>query len=366
MNKDYTLKLWRNPISSYWYVRIYVKDGVIQARRALGTKDEVIARKNLRDIKKNGAAASWAKELSAKQKKKPAPETKSKLRIDELVRWYVETHLPSLKRADKTIMQYHRVLRDLVSYCRARNVGRIDQLSSRIVQDWQAWLAESRIDGKQRPVRRDELLIVRGFVHEACGMHNIDEPRIRWNIPRKGTESKFRALSQAELTAYLEMIQAKTRGIYDVVLWLALTGWRSGDVLDLRWSEIGDRMIRRQQIKSKRMLEFPVTPAMREVLDRQAKTGPRVFPLEYSVLKKKMEYAASKHFHRPVSPRDLRKTYGTLQAGRRCPPEILRQLMGHASVEMTLQYYVETTFESISAEAVAFDSAIIRRKSNSS
>jgi integrase len=282
-------------------------------------------------------------------------------RLSDLVAWYTETHLPYLGRAEKTILHYSRVLRDFQTFCGQRNIGRAQQLGTKVIEEWQIWLSKFRPSGDTRVARRDELLALRHFLEECHEAGEIEDlPKISWRIPGKNKSSRFRALSLPELADFLTKLRDYKSQLYLATAWTAHSGWRISDVLDFRVKEVLESgCIDREQLKTSKRLLYPMNPMLQEILSmgvdgRTPAPDDHVFldesgePWGYHKYKKHLEYFCSTRFGGVnVSPRDLRKTFGSLQAISGCPPSILKELMGHEDVTMTLEFYVDVDLASM-------------------
>lgn len=359
--KPPTVSLYRNRARGYWYARVYWPDTRTRTAYRLPVETEAQAQAALRIFE-----AKRLPMLLAERARVDGPVTKeSGQRLRDLVAWYLGTHLPFMGRAPKTRAHYERVLGDFLAFCSQRNIGRAQQVSTRVVQEWQMWLSEFRRNGRE-VARRDELLALRHFFAECVEAGELPERLdISWKIPGKGKSSRFRALTVAQLREFLTCVEQHAPDIYPVMAWCAYSGWRISDVLDLRWGEITpDGHVNRQQLKTAKDLLYPLNAPLRAILTAQrrrmsvepAKTE-RVFPgIEYNAMAKRLEYVTRRHLPAPVCARDLRKTFATLLATgpNPCPPSVLKELMGHSDIAMTLGFYVDVDLEKMAAAAESY------------
>ena len=173
-----------------------------------------------------------------------------------------------------------------------------------------------------------------------------------WKIPGKTKSRRFRALSTEEEAAFLDAIRG--RDIEGVCRWCLYAGWRIGDVLDFRWKEIDGRVIDREQLKTKKGMCYPLGPKLCALLPPR-RHPEYVFtrrdgtPWTYMEFAKKLDYLVGKRLPFSVCARDLRKTFGTRKAQSGVKPNDLKELMGHETIEMTLEYYVDVDLESMEA-----------------
>lgn len=341
---SYTLSLFNPPGTTVWHVRASVHNPMRrQFTKSLKTQDEIEAKEKL-DRLNSGGADAWLqmklKEVMGLESFVPRETTSTADSLDDLIAWYINTRLVVLGRKPKTVGNYQRLLNDFRIYCTTKNVGRLQQLSSRIIEDWKAW----HIRVKERAANRHEIMMLRQFITDAAEINDFDIPRIKWDIPKKGLKSKYKALTVQQLEDFLVSFKQFEPECYDIVAWAALTGWRVGDIWDLRWSEVDliERCIDRDQIKTSNKLSWPISKELGDILSRQDRVGQFVFTTpQYTRCQKRLARFCEKHWTRNVSFRDLRKSFGTILANNGLAPHLLRELMGHKSLEMTLQYYVE-------------------------
>lgn len=272
--------------------------------------------------------------------------------LDALSKWYLETHLRFLGREPKTISKYEGIISNFLIYCRSRHVRRPQQLSTRIVQEWQLWRDTTRKNGESRIARRNELLAIRHWLDEAnqCGELN-EMVSIKWDIPGKGRSQRYRALSRDELIVFLQTCRLRIPRAYPPIAWAAHTGWLPENVIEFRHEHIRGDVIDWERLKTSERLLLPITAPMREILRLAHTSDGHVFrdgdqPWTYNALQKRLN-RATKHMPRPVRFRDLRKTYGTMLALGGCPPNVLAVLMSHADVKMTYEYYVQADVPTI-------------------
>lgn len=342
MQEPITSVYW-NAHRGRWGINCYWPGTKKRKRMLLGetVRSQADAEAKLAEFRETIVPAMVADQAAEVQAKRQDAAAGPK--IADLATWYLETHCPHVGLADKTIAHYSRVLRDFQAFCSHRHVARMQQVSTRMVEEWQAWLAKFRDNGVK--VRRDEMLALRYWVEQCIEAGELpDPPKIQWRIPGKSRTSRFRALSAEEEAAFLEAIAG--RDIEPVCLWCLYAGWRISDVLDFRWKEIAGAVIDREQIKTKAGLCYPLTQKLRDMLPPKRHpeyvfTRPGGEPWGYMEFAKKLDYLVGKRLPFSVCARDLRKTFGSRKAMAGCPPNILKELMGHEDITLTLTYYVD-------------------------
>ena len=277
----------------------------------------------------------------------PAPVTRTQGGLlRDVATWYLDTYLPYAGSSKKTIEYYTSTLWNFIGYCASRHVARTGQLSARIIQEWQ-------MSTRAAP-SREQVLQVRRWLRVADEQGIIPElPEIKWLIPGKKRSVQHVAHEPAVIAAWLEALCLYRPQAGLVARWVDATGWRIGDALDLRVAEVDlvRGTIQRHQLKTASRLPYPITPALRALLDTALARHPgapegHVFlnhkrqPWAYPALYRVLE---SFHGNYPtaITFRDLRKSFGTNLAMQGCPPNVLKELMGHSDIAMTLGYYVD-------------------------
>lgn len=273
--------------------------------------------------------------------------------LRDLAAWYLETHLPYMDNAPKTISHYSATLYDFIAYANARHVARAQQLSSRLIQEWQNHSA--KLKNRTGP-SRDQVLHLRRFLtvcHEQGELKEL--PPIAWAIPKKRKGTQHQAHEREIIDPWLDGLLAWRPHAGRITQWVDATGWRIGDALDLRINEIdlARGRIDRDQLKTDANLPYPITEALRAILEtalaRHKDPSPKahVFlnhkrqPWGYAQLYKVLDHYNKNHWTGdPITFRDLRKSFGTHLALQGCPPNVLRELMGHKEIALTLTYYV--------------------------
>lgn len=339
-----------------FYARVYWPGQKTPSRYSLGTRDETLVDQAVQAFIEEKLPLLHPPDATAKKKQSTG--------IAQLIDWYLNTHLPFMGIKEKTKNNYAGPLRAFEQFCRYRHIGTIEQIGTRVIQDWQ--LAQSKVRPEGQPVaRRDEILTVKRWI-EACAANGqiAAAPSVAWNIPKKSTSSRFRAVPAEELAQFLQRLRKERPVLYPVAAWTAASGWRISDVMDLRAGEIKAEHIDRQQLKTSKGMLYPLTPALREILalvhyDPKAPAVEHIFksdkgePWTYFELQKRLGYWQEKAGF-DISFRDLRKTFGTRLAMAGCPPNVLKELLGHEDIQTTLTHYVEVDMGSMAQWATRY------------
>lgn len=288
-------------------------------------------------------------------------------RLDEMAAWYFDIKLPQADAAPNTVRNYRMSIDSLVRYAAARRVYTVNQLSSRLVQDWQATT-------RNGAANRDDLLATRHWLHEYRRFHPETRlPAIEWSIPKKRKLSRFKALDREQLGALLSKMEQVNPELYRATAWIAYTGWLTSDTFDLRYGEIRHDHIDRERIKTSRRMMMPLTDELRALialerarLDEAPAPDAVVFRnrqgegWRYQPYAHQLGYFCRSRLDFTFCARDLRVTYGTFQAEAGCPQHILAELMGHDDVTTALKYYTRVNFAGMQKAAAQYTENVRR------
>ncbi len=181
---------------------------------------------------------------------------------------------------------------------------------------------------------------------EACGRRTTNPAR---GVLRNPVRARSRFLSRAEIGRLHQALDAhRGRGSgaqqVDIVRLLLLTGCRKGEIVGLRWSEVGENTLRLQEAKTGPRLVY-LNDGARRILDRQRPgEGPFVFPslsdpskprsLEISLWRKVRRETGIED----VRLHDLRHTFATHAVMQGTPLPVVSKLLGHSRARTTLRY----------------------------
>ena len=158
-----------------------------------------------------------------------------------------------------------------------------------------------------------------------------------------------RFLSRAEVgrvRAVLDSHRGRGSGSQqaDIIRLLLLTGCRKGEVVGLRWSEVGRRVLRLADGKTGPR-SVTLSSEAQAILARQPRTGsPYVFPrLDDGSRPRSTELSLWRKVRREadiedVRLHDLRHTFATHAVLAGVPLPVVAHLLGHATSGMTLRY----------------------------
>jgi integrase len=250
-------------------------------------------------------------------------------------------------------------------------------------QDIRTFLATRRATGSRSPGNRGDALSPRTLFHLHAVLRNALEHAVREDLlPRNvakqvqvspGHVTEVEPLSVAEARTLLDA--AKGDRLYALYVVALSLGLRRGEVLGLRWVDvdIDDGVIRVRQTvqrvdgklvfappktrRSRRSIPLPAATVqvLQEHRERQAAekatAGPAwrdsglVFttrsggPLEPNDVSKAFSEQRRKAGLRPVRLHDLRHTCASLLLAQRVPPRVVMEVLGHSSLDVTMNIY---------------------------
>lgn len=352
------LKLGINQRKQRWHVDITWPDGV-RTRHLLPARADEDAAPALAEFRRVVLPPLIAvREQQAREAAVLAAEATKQAQAGTTLRsladWFLNVHLAYNNRADKTVDHYRRTINSFLEYASSRHVSRVPQLSGRIVQEWQLQLNQ---DKGREVASRDQVRCLRYWLQQCEEAGELrDLPAIKWVIPPKTKSKRFRALPRTTIQPWLDGLTAWRPQAGLIAAWVDTTGWRISDAQDFRVGELDrDRLeIDRRQLKTDADLPWPVTPEMLDLYDRalagrETAATDHVFldhrgqPWDYQRLVKVIDSFEAKPARwagEHITFRDLRKSFGSRLAMAGCPPNVLKELLGHRDIGLTLRYYV--------------------------
>jgi integrase len=367
-----TLTTYRNNSTGFWHVNVYWSDTGRRLRPSLKVRDEADVQAAFEAWKKTQlpryVANYAANPPTPKERPKPEPAAKGDPRIVDLLAWYLDVHCPH-RLEPRSLQRYRQVLEDLAMFLKGRNVGRVSQMSLRVVQEWQIWMDDFRParhkNGRSSKLRRDQMSIVRGMLNAAVRAGEIKVSPVQyWDMPKKG-KRKQKALTEDERKEALRALKEHAPEVYNLCLFLAYSGWRVSDVIDFRWGEanLKERFVDREQIKTKDDLMYPLGPVLMRCLQTERKRiegdpgrnehvfhNPEGLNWTYNAVYRRMTRGLEEAgFTKKCTPHVFRTTFGTLMANGDppTPPKVLQNLMGHRDLKITLEFYTEVSLRDL-------------------
>jgi integrase len=159
-------------------------------------------------------------------------------------------------------------------------------------------------------------------------------------IEKPADIKKTRRLSNDEYAALHAALGKVNSTAADVILFLALTGWRSQEANNLRWSEIDieRRIVTLGATKTGQSLR-PLSMAAIEILQRRNNAGEYVFTTDRGKPLYKINQAFAKlGMPDDVTPHTLRHSFASLAGDMGLSDSTIAGLLGHARSSITSRY----------------------------
>lgn len=174
----------------------------------------------------------------------------------------------------------------------------------------------------------------------------------RWKPLRQRTDRSPRCWTHEEMEKLLAAVTEKSPGILPIVVCLANTGMRCGEVLALTWEDVdldkGEIRIQAKpeagwSPKSDKWRTVPINDALRPFLDKPGKKGTPVFPCPSTG--RKYAHWPTLQFNRARKaagltggPHTLRHTYASHFLARNPDLYLLGRVLGHSHSRVTEIY----------------------------
>lgn len=151
---------------------------------------------------------------------------------------------------------------------------------------------------------------------------------------------KMRRLSDTEYAQLWKAIGGiSNRTIADVFLALAITGWRSGEIINLRWDELDlPRQVANLSGTKAGASIRPLSVAAVKLIEAQPKTNEYVFALNGRKVPNLGRRFAQLGLDKEITPHVLRHSFASLSADMGLPDHTIARLLGHRQSSITSRY----------------------------
>jgi integrase len=151
---------------------------------------------------------------------------------------------------------------------------------------------------------------------------------------------KTRRLSETEYSQLSKAIgDVHNRTVADVFLALAISGWRSSEVTNLRWIELDlPRQIARLGETKSGMSVRPLSAELVKILEAQPKNGEYVFSRGAKPIFTLRPHWLKLGMPKDVTPHSLRHSFASLAGDLGLPDHTISRLLGHSQSSMTSRY----------------------------
>ena len=192
------------------------------------------------------------------------------------------------------------------------------------------------------------LLVFRQIINHAISRGHIETNPTR-GLKRNPRPKLTRFLSREEIGRLHEVLDGyesrrpSCKVQVDIIRLLLLTGCRTGEMLKLRWREVGVDSLELEDSKTGPR-QVLLSPDARAIIDLQPRSGsPWVFPSPMNPGRPRFDLSIWKRVRKlagieDVRLHDLRHTFASQAAMQGIPLPVVARLLGHAQVQMTLRY----------------------------
>ena len=159
-------------------------------------------------------------------------------------------------------------------------------------------------------------------------------------IEKPTDRKRLRRLSVAEYAQLWGALQNDGHVASDVFLFLAISGWRSGEARLLKWSELDlDRRVATLGNTKSGVSIRPLSSAAIEIIKRQQRTSEYVFALQKGgPITNLTSYWNRLQMPDDVSPHVLRHSFASLAADMGISDHLISGMLGHSRQSITSRY----------------------------
>jgi integrase len=167
----------------------------------------------------------------------------------------------------------------------------------------------------------------------------VDNPCSK--VKKPADNRRMRRLSEmeyAQLGKALNGTALKNNTAMFVIKFLVISGFRSGEALKLKWSELDleRRIVNLEDTKSGRSIR-PLSQAAIEIVQLQKRTSEYVFGLSRPISDLRYQWEKL-GLAKDVTPHVLRHSYASLSADMGLPDHTIARLLGHMQKSVTSRY----------------------------
>lgn len=276
--------------------------------------------------------------------------------VADILAYYLNEYLPAKNAAHKTVTAARKHISDFLNFLSHEHIGRVQQLAPRVLQRYAAKLAAN---GKHPTTVKNYLVTIRAALNAAVDAEVVPQSPIRkWTLP-KSSNAEIHPLSMQELNHVLSIITKDHPILAPIIHWIAYTGNRPSDAVDLRHGQIDvkTRHVTRISVKVKALRQYEISPQAAQIIIREREAHsdwgtnshafidlrgvPWTVNRVYHEMRRTLERAS---FPRICGPKLLRHTFASIMANEiQCPLPVLRVLMGHTDIKTTMRYVRATS-----------------------
>lgn len=253
---------------------------------------------------------------------------------------------------DRTIEIYNNTLRHLKEFRRDISFG---ELTLDFVRKFDAHLTRKGLSNSGKfPVHR----CLRKVVKEAHEEDKIAKyPYHKFKLPKPGKREVFLTIEEVEKirAASIPESMGRLHKVRDMFLFSCYTGLRYSDIEQLSWRHVfpDEKAIDLVMRKTKKRVKIPLLGKAKDIIRKyRPQTGKKVENLVFDPISNQKantylkELAAVAGINKHLTTHVARHTFASNLVEFGVPIIYIRDLLGHASLDMT-QIYAKTNFEEI-------------------
>tara|TARA_R100000789_G_scaffold100416_1_gene110516 strand:+ start:186 stop:1226 length:1041 start_codon:yes stop_codon:yes gene_type:complete len=249
-------------------------------------------------------------------------------------------------QVDRTIQRRtYELFIEMVAKFDFLNHHLIADISTSTIEDFKVDLCESDLSNRTVNMILSEIKKVLSYARDHSYLDQLP-------VFKRLSESSSRLTNRLTRNQLNEILKISTGDIYYYFFFMCFTGLRTFEESNLLCGDI-DLDKKLIHIKSTNKLKPSRTIPIHETLIPALKPYMKEPGDRFSPFKSRHTlYATIKAYGNKIgvkiSPRSLRKTYGSLMAENGVPIIVLKELMGHNNVETTAKYYIDIQASSLS------------------
>jgi integrase len=159
-------------------------------------------------------------------------------------------------------------------------------------------------------------------------------------VEKPAQVKRTRRLSEIEYAQFGSALKdAANRTVADIFLMLAITGWRSGEVKNLRWDELDlPRQIANLSDTKTGPSTRPMSMEAIKIIEAKPKNGPYVFGYNGKAFGNINKHWLKLELDRTITQHTLRHSYASLAGDMGLADHTIARLLGHRQSSITSRY----------------------------
>lgn len=321
-------------------------------RKTIGDVEKLSRRKDflqkvVSELYLKAISGEWDKEKELKEKQKENLTTFGKLAY-KFLEWY------KVNRRASSYYRYEKIVKGLINFF-GYNLP-IDKLNLGKIEDYKVYRKKQ---GVKDDTINKELRFISSMINRAVDFEWIESHKLykKTIIIRGVDNSRIRYLTEDEEKRLLEASK-HNRLLHDIIITALYTGFRKNEILNLKWDNVDlkqDKItLYPEQTKNKKFHIIPIHPVLKEVLlywysNRKGdyvfhRDGKQVVSIREAFARAcKRAGIEDLRFH------DLRHTFATKLVNMGVDIYIIKELLNHSDIRMTLRYAHLTYYHKLQA-----------------